>query len=535
VDETAERNRFKSPPLTALAKFYHRIHRQARGLWRKWTSRLAAPGEERVDWRALAKAFFKLGLTGFGGGLAVIAQIRRVAVYKNRWMSEDEFLDAVSLAQSLPGANTANAITYIGLKLCGIRGALASVTSFVLPSFLAMIGLAIAYGHLVNFPDAKNVFQGFNAAVVGLIAATTVRLGQSAMRQQWRLELGVAAGFMLIFTQTTVTEVVLLSGIIGILIHSYKARARGHIRQRWRKERQVRARGAAAEQQARQHAAEMIEHVAEPEELGADYKVEVSLPDQSASDQPPGQSADEAGNEARNEIAGDEMGGNENPEGASDPDADKPDSGKKEATTKLRSLALFPLLLFFTWPVLDKLITVWHLITIFMRVGTVTFGGGYVMVPQIETDVVQVHKWMDHQTFADGVAFGQITPGPVLITAAFIGYRVAGIIGAIMTTIAAFLPSFIMTMIAGVSINRFRANFHVQAFLAGVAPAVVGMLAAAGVTMAKSGVSGATGFGIATLSCLLMLRAKLNPVVIVFGCGLLQLTISRGLLNAFVF
>ncbi|HEY6402018.1 MAG TPA: chromate transporter, partial [Blastocatellia bacterium] len=240
---------------------------------------MAAPGEERVDWRALAKAFFKLGLTGFGGGLAVIAQIRRVVVYKNRWMSEEEFLDAVSLAQSLPGANTANAITYIGLKLCGIRGALASVTSFVLPSFLAMIGLAIAYGHLVNFPDAKNVFQGFNAAVVGLIAATTVRLGQSAMRQQWRLELGVAAGFMIIFTQTTVAEVVLLSGVIGILIHSYKARARGHIRQRWRKERQVRARGAAAEQQARLHAAEMIEHVAEPEELGADYKVEVSLPD----------------------------------------------------------------------------------------------------------------------------------------------------------------------------------------------------------------------------------------------------------------
>src|SRR5262245_51434648 len=300
---------------------------------------MAAPGEERVDWRALAKAFFKLGLTGFGGGLAVIAQIRRVVVYKNRWMSEEEFLDAVSLAQSLPGANTANAIAYIGLKLCGIRGALASVASFVLPSFLAMIGLAIAYGHLVNFPDAKSVFQGFNAAVVGLIAATTVRLGQSAMRQQWRLELGVAAGFMIIFTQTTVAEVVLLSGVIGILIHSYKARARGHIRQRWRKERQVRARGAAAEQQARLHAAEMIEHVAEPEELGADYKVEVSLPDQSTSDQSPGQdsdqSTDEAGNQAHNEMAGDEGDDNEKPDSPSEPDAEKPDAEKKEANTRL--------------------------------------------------------------------------------------------------------------------------------------------------------------------------------------------------------
>lgn len=542
MDETVERSRYKSPPLAALASFYHQLRGRAPGLWRKWIARPAARGEERVDWRALARTFFKLGATGFGGGLAVIAHIRRVVVYKNRWMSEEEFLDAVSLAQSLPGANTANAISYIGLKLCGIRGALVSVASFVLPSFLAMIGLAIAYGHLINkFPAAQSVFQGFNAAVVGLIAATTVRLGQSAMQQQWRLELGVAAGFMLIFTQTTVAEVVLLAGIIGILIHSYKSRARLRLRQRWRKERQVRARGAVAEQQARQHAAEMIEHADEPAELGADYQVEVSLPEKPS----PEQSQDEAGRKSRDEEAGDREAGNEEPERPpaseetpSAPNVDKKEAGAERETqdlASLRSIALLPLILLFTWPVLEQMIKVWHLITIFLRVGTVTFGGGYVMVPQIETDVVQVHQWMDHQTFADGVAFGQITPGPVLITATFIGYKVAGVIGAITTTIAAFLPSFIMTMIAGASINRFRTNFHVQAFLAGVAPAVVGMLAAAGVTMAKSGVSGPTGFGIATLSCLLMLRAKLNPVVIIFGCGLLQWAISRGLLSVFAF
>ncbi|HKE05109.1 MAG TPA: chromate transporter, partial [Blastocatellia bacterium] len=234
---------------------------------------------------------------------------------------------------------------------------------------------------------------------------------------------------------------------------------------------------------------------------------------------------------------GNEAPGNEAPEKppVSEEEASAPDAERKGASTRLRSLALIPLILLFAWPILDKMITVWHLITIFLRVGTITFGGGYVMVPQIETDIVQVNKWMDHQTFADGVAFGQITPGPVLITSTFIGYKVAGAIGAIMTTIAAFLPSFVMTLIAGTSINRFRTNFHVQAFLAGVAPAVVGMLAAAGVTMAKSGVSGATGFGIATLSCLLMLRAKLNPVAIIFGCGALQWAISRGILGVFAF
>ncbi|MDX2031305.1 MAG: chromate transporter [Blastocatellia bacterium] len=471
---------------------------------RGWVAEQFAPEDSRVEWRGMARTFLKVGATGFGGGVAVIAQIRRLVVRERRWLSEEEFLDAVSLAQSLPGANAANAITYIGLKLGGVRGALVSVTSFIFPSFLLMIALTIAHNHLVQFADAQRVFQGFNAAVVGLIAATVVKLGKTAVQQQWHLELGVAVGFMLIFTQTTVAEVVLLAGMVGILIRSYKARARQHVRQQLRKDRQASARSIAAEQQARQNAADMMDS---NDGLTGDYKVETSLPQKAV----PEKTA---------------------PEPAEPEDGKRPFipiAGKSGVTGKLRSFAPFALL-FFAWPIITKLLTVWQLSMIFLRVGSVTFGGGFVMIPQIETDVVEVHRWMDHQAFADGMAFGQITPGPVLITATFIGYKVAGLIGAVATTIAAFLPSFVMTVVAGTSINRFRTNFHVQAFLAGVAPAVVGMLAAAGVSLAKSGLS-PTGFGIATLAFLLMLRATLHPVVIIFGCGLLQWAISRGLIS----
>ena len=149
-------------------------------------------------------------------------------------MTEHEFLDAVSLAQSLPGANAANAITYIGLKLAGLKGALVSVTSFLVPSFLVMLGLSIAHGYLIVFPDARRVFQGFSAAVVGLIAANTVRLGKTAVQKQWHLELGVAVGFLLIFTETTIAEVVLLSGLIGVFIQSFKNRARSRVRKKLR-------------------------------------------------------------------------------------------------------------------------------------------------------------------------------------------------------------------------------------------------------------------------------------------------------------
>jgi chromate transporter len=524
--ERIEKPKYKSALITALVNGYQQLRSQLRGqlrarLRRRITEHFA-PQETRVEWRALARTFLKLGATGFGGGIAVLAQIRRLVVRERRWLSDEESLDAVSLAQSLPGANAANAITYIGLKLGGIRGATVSVTSFILPSFLIMIGLTVAHDHLIQFADAQRVFQGFNAAVVGLIAAMTVRLGQTAMQQQWRLELGVAAGFMLIFTQTTVAEVVLLAGIIGVAVRSYKTRARRQVRQRLRKEHQASARSVAAEQQARQHAAEMIEN---PDSLADDYKLEVSLPEKGPSDN----ATDESDRKDSEKVGEEEKEPDDKPADEQRPFI--PIAGKKGVTSKLRSFAPLPLVLLLAWPVLEQLVTIWQLVTIFLRVGTVTFGGGYVMVPQIETDVVEVHRWMNHQTFANGMAFGQITPGPVLITATFIGYKVVGVAGAVAATVAAFLPSFVMTVIAGASINRFRTNFHVQAFLAGVAPAVVGMLAAAGVTMAKSGLSDATGFGVATLACLLMLRAKLNPVVIIFGCGLLQWVISRGLIG----
>jgi chromate transporter len=469
--------------------------------------------EARLGWRAVCLPFLKLGTTGFGGAMAVISQIRRLVVQKNRWLSEDEFLDAVSLAQSLPGANAANAVAYIGLKLGGLRGAAAAATCFILPSFVMMLGLTIAHGHLTQFNDARHVFQGFSAAVVGIIAATTIKLGQTAMKRQWHLELGVAVGFLLIFTTMSVAEVVLLAGIIGIFIHSWKSRARSLVRQRVRKQRQTSARAAVATQQARQHAASAMA----TEDLGALYEIEASLPAISNDDQPvepPHQEESETGSTT-----------------ATDKTHKKPAAtGKTHSSTRMLSLAL-PLLL--ALPFFSKMIQVWQLITIFLRVGSVTFGGGFVMIPQIETDVVDVNRWMSHQTFADGMAFGQITPGPVLITATFVGYKVAGVIGALAATVAAFLPSFLMTVVAGASLDRFRTNFQVQSFLSGVAPAVVGMLAAAGVSLARSGLSAdnPVGYGVATLACLLMLRAKLNPVVIIFGCGLLQWIASRGLIG----
>jgi len=106
--------------------------------------------------------------------------------------------------------------------------------------------------------------------------------------------------------------------------------------------------------------------------------------------------------------------------------------------------------------------------TIFLRLGAITFGGGYVMIPLLEAEVVHNHQWLTHQEFADATTLGQVTPGPVLITATFVGYRVAGTLGALVATISIFLPSFLMTIAAGSSLARFHTNPVVQSFLKGV-------------------------------------------------------------------
>ncbi len=135
--------------------------------------RIARRQIERISRTAtlggLFLSFLKIGLVGFGGGVAVLAQIRAVTVRKRLWLTDSEFAEALALAQSLPGTSAGNSVTYIGLRLRGWRGAAVAMAGFILPSMLIMIGLAIIYKHIRAFPDTQRFFHGLNGAVVALI------------------------------------------------------------------------------------------------------------------------------------------------------------------------------------------------------------------------------------------------------------------------------------------------------------------------------------------------------------------------------
>ncbi|MDH6098972.1 chromate efflux transporter [Anabaenopsis sp. FSS-46] len=124
----------------------------------------------------------------------------------------------------------------------------------------------------------------------------------------------------------------------------------------------------------------------------------------------------------------------------------------------------------------------------FLKVGSFIFGGGLVIIPLLELEVVNQFHWLTPREFIDGVAIGEFTPGPVVITAAFIGYKVAGALGALISCVAIFTPSFLFIMGAAPLLVRIRQNPWIRSFLRGVTPAVLGAIAAAAIPLAKTAI-----------------------------------------------
>jgi len=126
---------------------------------------------------------------------------------------------------------------------------------------------------------------------------------------------------------------------------------------------------------------------------------------------------------------------------------------------------------------------------LFMTISGVSvtlFGGGYVFIPMLQELVVNKMHWLSRQEFIDGIAMGQITPGPIMISATFIGYKLAGIWGAIAGTIAIFLPPGILIMMASHVIGYLKKSPELKAVFKGVHPAVIGMIFAASVIIGMS-------------------------------------------------
>ena len=119
------------------------------------------------------------------------------------------------------------------------------------------------------------------------------------------------------------------------------------------------------------------------------------------------------------------------------------------------------------------------LFTTFFKIGLFTFGGGYAMIPLIQREVIERQKWIDKKDFLDMLVLAQSTPGPIAVnTSVFVGYKTAGVMGAIMATLGTVLPSFIVILLLALFFAEVRENRYVDAAFRAMRPAVVALIVA---------------------------------------------------------
>jgi len=328
---------------------------------------------------ALFVSFLRLGITAFGGP-AMIAHIREMSVKRNGWMTEETFKDGVVICQSVPGATAMQMAAYVGLRVGGVRGAVASYAGFGLPAFLLMLALAALYSGSRELPLVVSLFQGLQVMVVAIVANATFTFGRDIGKKPEDLVLaGVAAA--LFWLGVSPFAVIVGAAIAGAFLFK----------------------GPAL---------------------------------------PPSFTKKEG------------------------------DAGKVP-----RPIFVFVILacagvagLYF---VDGKL---YQLAALMLRIDLFAFGGGFASLPLMFHEVVNEMGWMDGKTFMDGIALGQVTPGPIIITATFVGYLVRGFPGALVATAAIFTPSFVVLVAVTPFFDRLKNARHFSGATRGILASFVGLL-----------------------------------------------------------
>ncbi len=321
----------------------------------------------------LARIFLKIGAIGFGGP-AIIGLMQHEVQERRRWLSRQQFVEALGIVNLLPGPVAAQLAIFIGHSKAGAAGGVIAGLAFMLPGFIIITALAAAYGTLGGQPLLRSALYGAGPVAIGIFAAAVYRLGVAAIKERLHLLICISAALAMLAWQVAI--VLLLAGCAGVaLFHSLRA-------------------GLLA--------AMVV--------IAIDVAVRYGW--------------------APLTVAGHSQ--------------DMP--------------------------------TLLQLATFFFQVGALTFGGGISILAFLQQAVVGELQWLSPQEFVDGLAIGQLTPGPVLMLAAFVGYKMTGLAGAAVAAVAVFLPSFLMMLAIFPVVRRYGELRWLKAAMKGIAPAVIGVL-----------------------------------------------------------
>lgn len=353
---------------------------------------------------AFVAYFLRLGTVGFGGPIALAGAMQRELVEERRWVTKDEYVKGLALAQLAPGPLAAQLAIYLGWARAGVFGATLVAGAFVLPSFLMVLAISAAYVRFGGLPWMQSAFYGIGAAVIAIILRSAYKLVRLTLGRDWLTwTIFIANAIATAALEAEVVSLILGCGLAALLIRT------------------------------RTPAAALA--LAPPAFFSA-------------------------------------LGG----------------GGAAGGT----------------------------LFWFFVKAGAFVFGSGLAIVPFLYGGVVREHQWLTDQQFLDAVAVAMITPGPVVITVAFIGYLVDGFQGALLASLGVFLPCYLFVILPAPFYNRFADNPRLRAFVDGVTAAATGAIAGAVYVLARRAIFDVPTILIfaATLACLLWLKRVPEPVVI---------------------
>ena len=159
----------------------------------------------------------------------------------------------------------------------------------------------------------------------------------------------------------------------------------------------------------------------------------------------------------------------------------------------------------------------WPLFLVFLKIGSIVFGSGYVLLAFLRADLVVHRAWVTDAQLVDAVAIGQVTPGPVFTTATFLGYLLRGPLGALVATVGIFLPAFILVAASGPLIPLIRRSSTAGAFLDGVNVASLALMAAVSYQLGRSAITDWLTAGLAIVGAVLLVRFRINSAWLVLG------------------
>ncbi|MEJ2900909.1 chromate transporter [Pedobacter panaciterrae] len=352
--------------------------------------------------------FLKLGTWGFGGPVALVGYMQRDLVEQKKWISEEEYKEGLALAQLAPGPLAAQLGIYMGFVHYGLLGATLAGLAFVIPSFIMVVILGVAYKLYSGLPGMQAVFYGVSASVIGIITVSAYKLtiksvskpNLEAVKSNWLLWVFYLSG--VIITVIIKREDILFFIICGVVYMLVKA---------------------------------------------------------------------------------------------------PPQWIKRPASAP--SLILLSVGF---WQYEGK--TLQQIGWFFLKAGAFVFGSGLAIVPFLHSGVVQEFGWLNEQEFLDAVAVAMISPGPVVITVAFIGYLAAGFPGACVAALATFLPCYLFTVALAPSFKRIAKNPSIKAFVDGITGAVIGALVGAVIIIATRAIIDIPTATIALFSALALIYIK---------------------------